>query len=72
MSGALFTAADPGGDHRHATEVAPGLGGPVHQHLFCARLDMAVDGATNAVDEVDPSGCRSARTTRTGTPSPRP
>ncbi|MFD6309217.1 tyramine oxidase, partial [Streptomyces sp. NPDC060223] len=36
-----------------ATEIAPGLGAPFHQHLFSARLDMAVDGQRNAVDEVD-------------------
>ena len=56
MSGALFTAAYPGGDHPHSTEVAPGLGGPVHQHLFSARLDMTVDGLANAVEEVDLTG----------------
>ena len=56
MSGALFTAGYPGGDHPHSAEVAPGLGGPVHQHLFCARLDMTVDGVANAVDEVDLGG----------------
>ena len=56
MTGALFTAAYPGGDHPHSTEVAPGLGGPVHQHLFSARLDMTVDGLANAVEEVDVSG----------------
>jgi primary-amine oxidase len=56
MTGALFTAAYPGGDHPHSAEVAPGLGGPVHQHLFSARLDMTVDGLVNAVDEVDLSG----------------
>jgi len=56
MSGALFTAAYPGGDDPHAEEVAPGLGGPVHQHLFSARLDMTVDGPVNAVDEVDLGG----------------
>ena len=28
----------------------------MHQHLFCARLDMTVDGLANAVDEVDLSG----------------
>jgi primary-amine oxidase len=56
MSGALFTAAYPGGDDPHAEEVAPGLGGPVHQHLFSARLDMTVDGLVNAVDEVDLGG----------------
>jgi primary-amine oxidase len=33
--------------------IAPGLGAPYHQHLFCARLDMFLDGPNNAVDEVD-------------------
>ena len=56
MTGALFTAAYPGGDDPHSAEVAPGLGGPVHQHLFSARLDMTVDGLANAVDEVDLHG----------------
>ena len=61
MTGALFTAAYPaaehtGGDDPHQAEVAPGLGGPVHQHLFSARLDMTVDGLANAVDEVDVHG----------------
>lgn len=37
----------------YATEVAPGLGAPFHQHLFSARLDMMVDGVANAVDEVE-------------------
>jgi primary-amine oxidase len=35
------------------TEVAPGLGAPYHQHLFSARLDMMVDGLSNAVEELD-------------------
>src|SRR5207302_8590719 len=34
----------PGDQPRHATVVAPGLAAPVHQHLFCARPDPAVDG----------------------------
>jgi primary-amine oxidase len=55
-TGVLFTSAYPGGDHPYSTEVAPGLGGPVHQHLFSARLDMTVDGLANAVDEVDVAG----------------
>ena len=37
----------------HAPELAPGLAAPVHQHLFCARLDMAVDGPVNEAYEVD-------------------
>ena len=57
MTGALFTAAYPGGDYPYSSEVAPGLGAPVHQHLFSARLDMTVDGLANAVDEIDVSGC---------------
>jgi primary-amine oxidase len=56
MTGVVFTAAHPGGDHPFSTEVAPGLGAPVHQHLFSARLDMSVDGLENAVEEVDVTG----------------
>ncbi len=56
MTGTLFTAAHPGGDYPYSAQVAPGLGAPVHQHLFCARLDMSVDGLANAVEEVDFSG----------------
>ena len=56
MTGALFTAAHPGGDYPYSAEVAPGLGAPVHQHLFSARLDMTVDGLANAVEEIDVSG----------------
>ncbi|GAA2067589.1 primary-amine oxidase [Catenulispora yoronensis] len=52
-TGIPFTSAHPGGDHPWASEVAPGLGAPHHQHLFSARLDMAVDGRDNAVDEVE-------------------
>jgi primary-amine oxidase len=56
LTGVLFTAAFRDGDAPYSTQVAPGLGGPVHQHLFCARLDMAVDGEANAVEEVDVAG----------------
>jgi primary-amine oxidase len=56
MTGVVFTAAHPGGEHPYSAEVAPGLGAPVHQHLFCARLDMTVDGPDNAVEEVDYTG----------------
>ena len=37
----------------NANLVAPQVAAPHHQHLFCVRLDMAVDGATNTVTEVD-------------------
>ena len=36
-----------------ATLVAPGVAAPVHQHLFCVRLDLDVDGAENRVEEVE-------------------
>jgi len=52
-TGIVFTNAHPGGDYPYATELAPGLGAPVHQHLFSARLDMTVDGVANAVEEID-------------------
>jgi primary-amine oxidase len=37
----------------YASEVAPGVAAPYHQHLFNVRLDMSVDGDVNAVDEVE-------------------
>jgi primary-amine oxidase len=51
-TGVVFTSSYVDGS-RWATEVAPGLGAPYHQHLFSARLDMTVDGVDNAVDEVE-------------------
>jgi primary-amine oxidase len=51
-TGVVFTSAYRDGS-RYATQIAPGLGAPYHQHLFCVRLDMTVDGGENAVDEVD-------------------
>jgi primary-amine oxidase len=52
-TGIVFTSAYRGDEHPFATEIAPGLGAPFHQHLFSARLDMAVDGVGNTVHEVD-------------------
>ncbi|GEL21996.1 amine oxidase [Pseudonocardia sulfidoxydans NBRC 16205] len=49
-TGIVFTSGTPG---EYATEIAPGLGAPFHQHLFSARLDMTVDGANNSVEEVE-------------------
>ncbi|MFT4081882.1 MAG: primary-amine oxidase [Nocardioides sp.] len=54
LTGILFPSAYKGIETwPYATEVAPGLGAPFHQHLFSARLDMSVDGLGNAVDEVE-------------------
>jgi primary-amine oxidase len=51
-TGVVFTSAHTEATP-WATQIAPGLGAPAHQHLFCARLDMQVDGVANTVDEVD-------------------
>ncbi|WP_251438485.1 primary-amine oxidase [Microbacterium sp. USTB-Y] len=52
-TGIVFTARYPGEGYPYASQIAPGLAAPYHQHLFCARLDMAVDGERNAVHELD-------------------
>ena len=54
LSGVLSTGAvAPGEKPEHGTLLAPGLYGPHHQHFFCVRLDMEVDGERNTVVEVD-------------------
>jgi len=53
-TGIVFVGAGlPGSDNPHAPEIAPGVFAPVHQHLFCARLDVAIDGEDNRLVEVD-------------------
>ena len=52
-TGIVFTVVTPGENYPYATEIAPGLSAPFHQHLFCARLDMMVDGLDNRVDELN-------------------
>ncbi|UNB52878.1 primary-amine oxidase [Mycolicibacterium sp. YH-1] len=49
----LTNAGKPGTPTPFATEVSPGLLAPNHQHIFCARLDLDIDGPTNRVVEVD-------------------
>ncbi len=45
------TGVAPGAPYPHGGMVAPGLGGPTHQHFFNARLHMALDGEGNSVTE---------------------
>jgi primary-amine oxidase len=52
-TGVVFTSAYPGPGYAYASELAPGLGAPYHQHLFSARLDTMIDGPVNAVDELE-------------------
>ncbi|MHB1924182.1 MAG: primary-amine oxidase [Acidimicrobiales bacterium] len=61
LTGILSTqAVKPGERPDHAPLLTRDLAAPVHQHLFCARLDLDVDGADNEVHEVEaerlPSG----------------
>jgi primary-amine oxidase len=52
LTGIIQTAAiAPGADYPYGGMVAEGLGGPNHQHFFCARLHMMVDGEHNSVTE---------------------
>ena len=54
LTGILTTRAHAEGDaHTFARQVAPNVAGPIHQHIFCVRLDMAVDGNSNNVVEVN-------------------
>jgi len=54
LTGVISTGAIAVGEQpKHGTLVAPGLYGPHHQHFFCVRLDMSVDGVANRVVEVD-------------------
>ncbi len=54
LTGILLTLSDaPGVPHPSATQLEEGLWAPYHQHTFCARLDLDIDGDTNSVIEVD-------------------
>lgn len=54
LTGILLTLSDaPGVPHPSATQLEEGLWAPYHQHTFCARLDLDVDGGSNTVIEVD-------------------
>jgi primary-amine oxidase len=54
LTGILLTmAADPAKTYPSSTEVEPGLLAPYHQHIFCARLDLDVDGTGNSVVEIE-------------------
>lgn len=47
------TALPPGQTSPYGVVVAPQLNAPFHQHIFAARLDVAVDGGPNSVHEVN-------------------
>ena len=54
LTGIMSTKAIADGEHSpYSPPIAPGLAAPVHQHLFCARLDFDVDGPVNEVHETN-------------------
>lgn len=57
LSGELSTNLPSAGEDpenpEHGVLASPGVNSQVHQHMFCARLDMSVDGDKNVVSEVD-------------------
>jgi len=54
LTGIVLTSAlRPGEASDYGTIVAPHTLAGYHQHFFCVRLDMAVDGASNSVYEIE-------------------
>lgn len=54
LTGVLSTAGiQPDKTTKYGTLLAPGLYAPNHQHFFCVRLDMSVDGPHNLVVEAN-------------------
>jgi len=50
LTGIVTTIAwNPGMSPGHATRITGELAAPHHQHLFCARLDLDVEGPSNSV-----------------------
>lgn len=57
LTGIIQTqAVRPGTTVPGANLVTPEIAGPHHQHFFCFRLDMCLDGPANSVYEVDAVG----------------
>jgi primary-amine oxidase len=55
LSGELSTNLLSDGEEEpsHGVMVAPGVNAQIYQHMFCVRLDMAVDSHKNNISEVD-------------------
>jgi primary-amine oxidase len=49
----LVTACPPGEPSVYGALVAPCIDAHVHQHVFCFRFDMTIDGERNCVSEVN-------------------
>ena len=55
LTGIVGVSAVRDGEERaeYAPLIAPNLASPIHQHLFCFRLDFNVDGEQNSLYEVN-------------------
>jgi primary-amine oxidase len=53
LTGIVQPCAFEGEPPANMAVVAPGVAAAHHQHLFCVRLDLDVDGGPNSVHEVD-------------------
>jgi len=53
LSTNAISAGESNDDPTHGVLVAPGVNSQIHQHMFCARLDVAIDGNENEVSEID-------------------
>jgi len=53
LSTNLLSSGEDPADPAHGVLCAPGVNAQIHQHMFCARIDMAVDGDKNTVSEID-------------------
>ncbi len=54
LTGVIGVGVPEGGNGTEtAPLVAPGISSPIHQHIFCVRLDPAIDGFNNSVVETN-------------------
>ncbi len=54
LTGIIGVSVAPGGQGSDTSPlVAPGISSPIHQHLFCVRLDPCLDGFDNSVVETN-------------------
>ena len=57
----VSAVADGAARAEFAPLVAPNVASPIHQHLFCFRLDFDLDGGPNSVSEVDIAPCAAGK-----------
>jgi len=53
LTGSLSLGVFTDGKPKYGTMIKPSLYAPVHQHFFNVRLDFALDGISNSVQQID-------------------